>query len=316
VAIERRCRTLLALVIVGCSHPSLTPEQSARRSQKECEDAAQADPFAFALDCTHAAPIPSAPQPDCGVEVQPEALPEPLLVFLELNPRLWVIGSDVPSLVIYANGDVVHAVRNSDGFPTEQFQRGHLSAGALSEVLRSLSLDLLAGLDARLASTNASDARTSVIVWWSADKRHLVSFYGPAARTAQEGRLAPTAAPGAFVDVYEQLVAFKLQGAQPYEPKVIELMMDPTESPAPIYQWPPEWPGFDAYDGLRPRRTPDHVGRIYMRSSCLSAVANFAQTLRPQHGVVLLDGHKFHLQGVRYTLPNEHMWIRDLPQGQ
>jgi hypothetical protein len=259
------------------------------------------------LSCSHAISRPS--QQDCWVATPSVAPPIPVLVLLELSPRLMAADS-VASFVLYADGGVFYAVRDGDGEPTGDLQQGRLSRSALDQFLASLSLDSLASLDENYSSSYSADQRTNVIVWWSGKDRHQVSIYGAVlAVSSSTAGWTTAASPAAFVDVYRRLLSFQLPNGEPYAPQVVEAIFTPFEySKSPSQTWPETWPSFESPGAKRPTAT--NAGRIFLSGSCWSTLVEYERLLG-QNRALVLDGHKYGLR-LRYVLPNEKVWLHGL----
>jgi hypothetical protein len=269
--------------------------------------------------CSHRAPqniasAPIEPAPSCAVPPGANAGRRRVLVFSELNPWLEVIDSDVPSVVVYADGEVILARKG--------LRHANLAAAALTGFLESLQLDRLRDVPEYTSTMNVTDLKTTVIIWRDGNRMRSVSVYRPVNRRPEEERwgnqsITISAAPEAFVSAVERIRGFEPDGATTWAPETVELMLGPfdhsRQKPIP---WPANWPGWNSSGARMPSTIGGNsllpvAGLIFIDGLCWNQAIEVKKGL-DSYTAVLLDGRMYSLS-IRPLLPAEAEWKSSLP---
>jgi len=237
---------------------------------------------------------------------------KPVLVVIERNPWVMVIGSDSPAFALYENGMVVYL--RPDPTPDTPFASRRVSdANALKKEL--VPFDLRAVAD-HYTLTGATDQITTVI--WTPTK--TVRIYGNWRKPLEWGNSSDPEA-NAIGDrekqMWESLPAEvramlqrvdeerKLQGDS-WLPEEIEVMFWPYEyATEDSVSWPKDWPDLNAKD-TRKRGTDSFS--VYLPSAKLTQLRELLESRR-QRGAILIDGKKMAVS-YRFPFPGEEAWMK------
>jgi hypothetical protein len=235
-----------------------------------------------------------------------------MLVVLERNPWLDVIGSDSPTFALYDDGTIVYA--NAEPAPDARFfTRKVADAKKLTQELVPFDI---ASLAARHELSTATDQITTVL--WTPSKQIVI--YGDWRKprdtdgsshpemqdfVAREKKLwesFPVALRQALLRVDEQR---KLAGS-PWLPRHVEVMFWPYEyAPDESITWPRDWPGLRS-KGTKTRGEGSYS--VYLPSAKLVELRRFLAT-RKERGAVSIDGKKM-AAAYRFPFPGEAAWMR------
>lgn len=264
----------------------------------------------------------------------------PLIILIERNPWLMVIGSDSPSFALYDDGLVIFRRTRKDGKP--EYASMVFSAEERSRFVSSLGIDdSFYGLkdyydSYEAANISVTDQPTNELyLWdWGGGKQKHVTVYGNLRQErAEKPRLdetimrehpelaeglrqaaeAPRAGtPRAFLKVFDQLVSFESESASSWMPGKVEVIVQPnalaTEEPV---AWPEGWPDL---------RSPETRGRldtvlsgtvsysIFLNSDQVEELRKLRQNLKPEQAF-LINGRKYSVISSRVPFPGEEFWM-------
>ena len=236
---------------------------------------------------------------------------EPVLVVLERNPWLMVIGSDSPTFALYDDGSVIW-LRDK---PTkdEPFSRGTTPSAkaALKEVI---PYDL-EKFSEHYELTSWTDQPTTVI--WTPQK--TISIYGrwrPASdpvasdpqlkAIAERDKKMSDSLPAEIRESLLRIDAQRKHEGDAWLPNRVEVMLWPYEyAPEESLVWPKKWPGLSATSTAK--RGEDSYS-VFLPSEELAALREFLAKRR-QRGAVLIDGKKMSAS-FRFPFPKEELWMK------
>jgi hypothetical protein len=241
--------------------------------------------------------------------------PKPLLMVMEQNPWLSVIGSDCPVFAIYSDGTMVyqkltHPTDQSDPYLTRKTE------DAEKMIAELLAFDIKEMPEEHML-TYWTDAPTTLI--WTPAK--TIGIYGdwrelrPTARATDDPETSkaaerekkqwetlPKELRAALVRVDE---ARKAKGTA-WLPASVEVMLWPHEkAPDPASPWPAGWPGLRDKNTLK--RGEDSFS-VYLPSEKLDVLRRFLSALK-ENGAVLIDGKKM-AAAIRFPFPGEDAWMK------
>ena len=236
---------------------------------------------------------------------------EPVLVVLERNPWLMVIGSDSPTFALYDDGSVIW-LRDK---PTkdEPFSRG--TTASASAALKEVIPYDLAKLADHYELTSWTDQPTTVI--WTSKKR--ISIYGrwrdtprPAAESnpqlkeiAERDKKMWDSLPSELRATLLRIDDQRKQEGAAWLPDRVEVMLWPYEyAPEESIVWPKTWSGLAATSTVR--RGSDSYS-VFLPAVELAALRDFLAKRR-QRGAVLIDGKKMSAS-FRFPFPREELWM-------
>jgi hypothetical protein len=152
-----------------------------------------------------------------------DARRHPLIALYERDPWLMVVGSDVPSVVVYEDGSVLYVRPSSDGGPPKQLE-GHL-AREEAKALAETTIGLISADEVHV-EVNWTDQPTTEILarspasgGWTAN-----SYYG-LSRRGLSHKEPGEAFESRFYDAVKKLAALDPPGATVWRPETIEIML-------------------------------------------------------------------------------------------
>lgn len=231
--------------------------------------------------------------------------PAPLAVLIEENPWLWVVGADVPSVALYADGLLVYrdaTITNDLPFRSIRLPERELrtlceSVGP-SETFRKLHPHFVLedGFDLPSTKMYLSDGRA----------HKMVSVYGS---HIENGHLkvcnsdTNIVASNEFVRVQTLLSGLSYPDAKPWTPEYFEIMIWPYDYAPNQRDWPANFP--DLQDRLTVRRK-EGAYSLYMQGSRKVELMGYISKSAENEAVVI-DGKKWALS-VRPVFPSEPVW--------
>ncbi|BDW82606.1 hypothetical protein MACH24_20440 [Erythrobacter sp. Dej080120_24] len=211
---------------------------------------------------------------------------QPVIVYIETNPWLMVIGSDSPQFALYADGTVIF--RTSEGY-----RRSKLDDEQRAEIEGAIELN---GLEPYTEYLTASDQPSSII--YDFREKRAVWAYGAVSRW----RNAPSG-DDPLLRMIKVLREFRVTDAEPWIPDFIEVMIWPYEyAPEESIVWQRDWPGIN--DARTVRR--GNSFSIFFPSAHSEELFAFLGTRR-ERGAVEIDGQKWAVS-LRYPFPGEEQW--------
>jgi hypothetical protein len=232
---------------------------------------------------------------------------KPLLVILEENPWLMVIGSDSPTFALYDDGTVLYL--RDKPTPKEPFHTRKV-ADAKQKAEALLSFDA-SKMKSRYDLSAWTDQVTTVI--WTPTKK--ITIYGGwrkahATSTDSDLRLKAMAEREKNMweslpsEIREALLRVDRERAivgTAWLPTKIEVMFWPYEyAPEESIVWPKEWPGLAATDS---RKRGEDSFSVFLPTEKLSELRTFLKKGKPR-GAVLIDGKKM-AESHRLPFPGE-----------
>lgn len=229
--------------------------------------------------------------------------PRPLVVMLETDPWLMVIGSDTPSFVLYEDGQVIWRKKSAkDG---SAFLSKRLTPSELQKWTKTIkTLAAFRSGQTRIAMSNYSDqAETKFYIDLDGTKL-VASVYGM--HLAEGSRLkGRSGTPPQFElkKLFGFLQSTNFEGATPWAPDFIEaIAWNYDYAPDNAIVWPKHWPGLHAATTLK--RT--NVYSIFLPGTQRKELEAFLGT-RKEKGAIEIDGKKFAVS-YRLVFPSEPTW--------
>jgi hypothetical protein len=229
---------------------------------------------------------------------KPTSGPAPIVVLIEQNPWLNVIGSDSPSFALYENGLVIFVVRRDD---EEAYMSAVLNEKELDEFQKELDLEGgLWDLQDFYEASDSTDQPMNSIYVWLLGRHKRVSVYGSLGEMEDRQRT-----PKAFLDLFDELKAYTNATAQTWVPEKIEVMIWPYEySPEEPLKWPAWWP--DLNHSTTKRRGDSYS--IYLAAEKTDEFSKLLAARREKQAVEI-SGKKWAVS-YRVPFPSEELWMR------
>jgi hypothetical protein len=221
---------------------------------------------------------------------QDNAGPKPLIVMLEANPWLMVIGSDSPSFALYDDGTVIYATGTG-------YKSAKLGPDARAALIEKVKPEALAGLARHYdLAPGWSDMPTTYLFVFGSGGPKAISVYGPLQGDVQ--------LPPPIGAAYQMLHGYRHPDATDWLPDRIEVMIWPYDyAPDKSIEWPQGWPGLK--DPATVKRGEGSYS-LYLPAADYPALVALLKT-RKEKGAVRIDGHKWAVS-FRFPFPQERSW--------
>jgi len=224
-------RHLLFLVLVGpaglagCSGCATTPTSSATTSTPSPTATSQGRP-------------PARPDPLIEVPGLSDLHRRPLVVLFEWTPRLDVIGSDMPTIVVYEDGLIIQNSLATDRGPRWNGLRGQIEPSDAMAFVRALATPEFLGLPRHMADHVDMHSPTVAIalrqgVKW---KRVAVSGLRRDSPVSRDPQIA------AFDKTYRALLSPDVPEGLRWIPEEIEIMLWGFAHAREVVPWPADLP--------------------------------------------------------------------------
>jgi hypothetical protein len=200
----------------------------------------------------------------------------PRFVVYDRNPWLRLVGSDFPTVAVWADGTIVF---------TQHHERAQATiASARFEAVAARILPTLRASPPFGSLSNVTDQPTVELVTKDGDQWHDVHIYG----------LTPdSAADGAVVDAYRQLLAMRPTTGTPFQPVDIQIVLWSFDNALSTVAWPADVPAPADLVPDAPKTEPSSV-RFVVATKYQEALAPmFEQLRRDDPSAVELNGHKW-----------------------
>lgn len=227
-----------------------------------------------------------------GVSVAQDHEAEPLLVLIETDPWLMVIGSDSPRFAVYKNGDVIY--RDGKGYRSV-----HLEKAEFDGLVASMNLAAVAKHSGQFETTDASDQPSEIFLGFDQETPWALFVYGRIRPGAGKDVVPPD-----VVNLYQHIESFANDRSTEWVPDKFEVMIWPYEyAPDASIQWPKDWPGLD--DPATRQRGDAYS--LFLPSALYSQFRSLLETRR-QKGAVKIGGKKWAVS-YRFPFPAEDRWM-------
>ena len=217
----------------------------------------------------------------------------PIVVLVETNPWLMVIGSDVPTIAIYDSRNIIYKRNENETF---EYYSVKMDSIEFDKMLLSLNItqDLIE-MEEYIEASNWTDQPTNQIVIVS-DSVYFKSVYGSIRKNKETRKKTPTE----FLKVYDNLVKFKHKKEQKWLPENIEIMISEySHSPEKSKKWPEKWPDLKSESTIE---RGESLYSIYLPNNYFKQFIEFQNSLN-QKQAIEINGKKFYAT-YRFPYPN------------
>jgi hypothetical protein len=220
-------------------------------------------------------------------------VPKPVAVYIEADPWLMVVGSDVPTFALYDSCLVIY--RNSDGYKSIQ-----LKPDECRDLTIGLQIDAVAQNSGHYdVDEGITDQPTHLVLVYKDGKRSISTVYG----RLRVGVRTPDI-PEVLIQAIRRMDSFRHPDAQPWLPAKIEVMIWPYEHARDeSIAWPTGWPDLNSPDTIL--RHEDTYS-LYLPSEQLAALDSLLKTQLPR-GAVEINDRKW---SVAYRFPFPGISVR------
>lgn len=216
---------------------------------------------------------------------------QPIVVLIETDPWLMVIGSDVPSFALYENGQIIYRRVTANHISYVEVKHDRAQTQAIIKTL-GITDTLLSGRSVIEASA-ATDQPTNVLLL-NFGKGKQIQVYGSLRNPQSEARAQ---IPLAFLTVYDHLIQFDDKAATEWLPDSVEVLATGYgHSPKAPLPWNTSW------NDLKSPSTVKRGANLYSIYLSKNQFTDFLKLLKrlQEKQAVAIDGEKFSLS---YRLP-------------
>jgi len=245
----------------------------------------------------------------CAADFDPFQGPKPLAIFIQSDPWAMVIGSDLPRVAVYENGDVIFTKKVTDRLAYYHVTLDSKEIESVRVRLKPLlSLkDLRPRYNLRPNVTDQPEARfyirdgerdvaTCVYGLMDAGTELLAYTMFPGGREA-------TVPPDEVLKLHKWFCDLNFPNAEEWKPKYAEVMLwNYSYAPEESIHWPKNWPSLDSD---RAMKRGDSYS-IFLDGALLPRLREFLAT-RKEKGAVEVEGRKM-AASYRFTFPAERVW--------
>ena len=215
---------------------------------------------------------------------------QPVVVLIETNPWLMVIGSDVPTFALYENGQIIYKKivnKRWKYFETKNDRE------ATQKIIKSLGIT--DSLMKQSAVTDASDAtdQPDNIMLLNFDTLRQIRVYGSIRKQPEARQRTPRN----FLKVFDNIINFEDKSATEWLPDTFEVMVSEySNSPEKPLKWNKEWNDLNSKSTVK--RNEDSYS-IYIEKRYFQDFIKFLNSFKEKQAAEI-NGKKYF---VTYRLP-------------
>lgn len=213
----------------------------------------------------------------------------PLIVLVEANPWLMVIGSDVPTFAMYEKGQIIY--KTVDDRMAKIFEVT-LTANELAQLIAKLvPSDDIHDLDDYIEASDATDQPTTTIML-DYSKRKEVTVYGHLGANSEDRESVPDD----FLTLYDSLKAYRSTVATEWQPKQIEIMFWDYNYAPNKRPWIKDFPDLNSPTTIK---VDSNFYRVYIHPGQFDEFTKYYKSMGEKEAVEI-NGRKM---SMRYRLP-------------
>ncbi len=216
---------------------------------------------------------------------------QPVVVLVETNPWLMVIGSDVPTFALYENGQIIYKKVVKKKWKYFEVTNDRETT---QKIIKSFGItDSLMNQKEYIEASNWTDQPTNILLL-NFDTVKQISVYGNLDKKDNETRKQT---PKDFLTVYDNIKKFESKKAKEWLPDNIEIMLtDYSHSPEEPKEWPENWPNLENESTIE---RSESLYSLYIPKEDFEDFIKLTSDLKEKQAVEI-NGKKF---SVSYRLP-------------
>lgn len=216
---------------------------------------------------------------------------QPIVVLVETNPWLMVIGSDVPTFALYENGQIIYKKVVKKKWKYFEVSNDRETT---QKIIKSFGItDSLMDQPDYIKASSWTDQPNNILLL-NLDTLRQISVYGSLAEKQSEARKNT---PKDFLTVYDNIKQFESNGAKDWIPDNIEIMLtDYSHSPEEPKEWPADWPNLESESTVKRN---EFLYSLYLSKQNFDDFKKLISELKEKQAVEI-NGKKF---SVSYRLP-------------
>ncbi|MVZ65366.1 hypothetical protein GQF61_05825 [Sphingobacterium sp. DK4209] len=216
---------------------------------------------------------------------------QPIVVLVETDPWLMVIGSDVPTFALYENGQIIYKkIVNKEW---KYFEVSN-DRETTQKIVKSFGItDSLMKQKDFIEASSWTDQPTNVMIL-NFDTVRQISVYGSIRETKTEARAK---VPKDFLTVFDNLIKFESDKAKEWLPDTIEVLATMyNHSPEKPLKWNEEWNDIKSSSTVK---RSDGLFSIYLDKKYFDDFVKLLKNIKEKQAVEI-NGEKYSLT---YRLP-------------
>gem|GEM_PF-512607 len=220
-----------------------------------------------------------------------ETYGQPIVVLIETDPWLMVIGSDVPTFALYENGQIIYRKIVDKKYKYFEVKN---NAEKTQEIVKSFGItDSLMKQPDYTEASSWTDQPTNILLL-NFDTLRQIAVYGNLQHTKNEAR---ENTPKDFLTVYDNILKFDDEIAKEWFPDTIEIMVtDYSHSPERPLKWNSKWNDINSSTTVK---RGDNLYSIYLDRKYFADFLKLLRSLKEKQAVEI-NGKKYSLT---YRLP-------------
>ena len=216
---------------------------------------------------------------------------QPIVVLIETDPWLMVIGSDVPTFALYENGQIIYKKVIDKKWKYFEVKNDRETT---QKIIKTLGItDSLMKQQEYIEASTWTDQPTNIMLL-NFDTVKQISVYGRLRDFKNEARQKT---PNDFLTVYDNIVKFESNTAKEWLPDTLEVMATKySYSPEKPLQWGKDWNDINSKTTVK--RSED-LYSIYLDKKYFEDFIKLLKSLKEKQAVEI-NGEKYSLT---YRLP-------------
>jgi hypothetical protein len=223
-----------------------------------------------------------------------EKFGKPIVVLIETDPWLMVIGSDVPTFALYENGQIIYRKIVDNRYKYFQVNNDREKT---QTIIKSLGIsDSLMKQTDYIEASGWTDQPTNIMLL-SFDTIRQITVYGSLRNPKGEARQKT---PKGFLTVFDNILKFEDDSAKEWLPDTIEVMATKySYSPEKPLKWNSEWSDIKSPTTVKRN---DDLYSIYIDKKYFEEFLRLLESLKEKQAVEI-NGEKYSLT-FRLPFPN------------
>jgi hypothetical protein len=216
---------------------------------------------------------------------------QPIIVLIETDPWLMVIGSDVPTFALYENGQIIYKKVVNKKLKYYEVSNDRETT---QKIIKSFGItDSLMEQQDYIEASSSTDQTTNIMLL-NFDTLTQKSVYG---RIRENNNEARQKTPEHFLAVYDKIVHFEPKNAKEWLPDTFEIMATKySHSPETALKWNNHWNDIKSSSTIQ---RSDDLYSIYLDKKHFADFIKLLKTLKEKQAVEI-NGEKYSLT---YRLP-------------
>lgn len=216
---------------------------------------------------------------------------DPVVVLIETNPWLMVIGSDVPTFSLYENGQIIYRKVINRTYKYFEIKNNRETTQA---IIKTFGItDNLMKQDDYTEASNSTDQPSNILIL-NFDTVRQITVYG---NLRDPNSKARTKTPNDFLKVYDNLLKFEDNNANEWIPDTIEVLAtNYSHSPETPLKWDNNWNDIKSPTTVK---RSDDLYSIYLDKKYFNSFLELIENLNERQAVEI-NGEKYSLT---YRLP-------------